>query len=83
MEREHFYIIRNGELEHVWEYKISQHEFNTYIYCRGTESEVCDYIESEYPEASNKSWHHAMTEEEVELLGKLNITIYIAPILCP
>ena len=77
--REHTYILRNGELEHVWEYKIIQHGFNSYVYCRGTESEVREYIEGEYPEAAQKSWHHAMTEAEVEMLGKLHITIYLAP----
>jgi len=79
MERKHTYIMRNGEIEHVWQYKVIQHGFNTYVYCRGTESEVRDYIESEYPEAGEKSWHHAMSDEEVEMLAKLHTTIYIAP----
>ena len=77
--RPHTYIMRNGELERVWEYKIVQHGFNSFVYCRGTESEVIEYIEGEYPEAAIKSWHHSMSEEEVEMLGKLHITIYIAP----
>ena len=79
MEREHTYIMRNGELEHVWEYRIVKNGFNVYLYCRGTESEVRDYIETEYPDAAAKSWHHAMSEAEVEMLGKLHITVYIAP----
>lgn len=74
-----FYIMRNGELEHVWEYRILKHGFNTYLYCRGTESEVREYIEHEYPDAAVASWHHALSDEEVEMLGKLHITIYIAP----
>lgn len=77
MERKSFYIMRNGEIEHVWEYKIVTNGFNHYLYCRGTESEVREYIESEFPH--DKSWHHAMTDEEVEMLGRLHITIYCAP----
>ena len=77
MERQHTYIMRNNEIEHVWEYKIIVHGFNTYLYCRGTESEVREYIETEYPH--EKSWHHAMSDSEVEMLGKLHITVYIAP----
>ena len=79
MERKHTYILRNGEIEHVWQYKIDTHGFEHYLYCRGTESEVREYIENEFPEAGVKSWHHAMTEAEVEMLGKLHITVYIAP----
>lgn len=79
MERKNFYIMRRGELEHVWEYRIINHGFSAYLYCRGTESEVREYIENEYPEAGKESWHHAMTEAEVEMLGKLHIKIYCAP----
>lgn len=78
-ERNHIYIIRNGEIEHVWEYKIETHRFNHYLYCRGTESEVREYIEKEFPEAGVKSWHHALTEAELEAVGKLHLTIYCAP----
>ena len=73
------YVIRNNEIEHVWEYRIINHGFNVYLYCRGTEREVREYIESEYPEAERKSWHHALTDEEVNLVKKLGLTIYIAP----
>ena len=77
MERENFYIIRNGELEQVWEYQIMDHGFSAYLYCRGTESEVREYLESEYPH--EKSRHHALTEEEAEALGRLHIKIFLAP----
>lgn len=77
MERENFYIIRNGEIEHVWEYQIMDHGFSAYLYCRGTESEVREYIESEYPH--EKSKHHALSPEQVELLGCLRIKIFVAP----
>lgn len=77
MEHKHIYIMRRGEIEHVWEYRITDHGFNAYLYCRGTESEVREYIEKEYPH--EHSWHHALTDAEVEMLGKLHITVYIAP----
>lgn len=77
MEREHTYIMRGGEIEHVWEYRIVVNGFNTYLYCRGTETEVREYIEGEYPH--EKSWHHALNDNEVEMLGRLHITVYIAP----
>ena len=78
MERNNFtYIMRNGEIEHIWQYRIIVNGFDTYLYVRGTESEVRDYIESEYPH--DKSWHHALTEKEVEMIGKLCLTVYIAP----
>lgn len=72
-----FFIVRNGEIEHVWEFRIVKNGFNTYLYCRGTETEVRDYINSEYPH--DKGFIHAMTDDEVEMLNKLRLTIYIAP----
>lgn len=72
-------IVRNGEVEQVWEYRIIQHGFNSYLFCRGTGSEVADYIESEFPEAGKKSWHHALSDNEVEMVKKLGFTVYIAP----
>ena len=72
-------IVRNGEVEQVWEYRIVQHGFNSYLFCRGTGSEVADYIESEFPEAGKKSWHHALSDNEVEMVKKLGFTVYIAP----
>ena len=73
------YVIRNGEIEHVWKYKIIQHGFNSYLFCRGTETEVREYIESEFPEAGKKSWHHALTDNEVDMVKKLGLTVYLAP----
>ena len=73
------YIVRNGEIEQVWKYRVIQHGFNTYVFCRGTGSEVQKYIESEYPEAGENSWHNALSEAEVEMLQQLHLTIYIAP----
>lgn len=72
-------IVRNGEVEQVWEYRIVQHGFNSYLFCRGTGSEVAAYIESEFPEAGKKSWHHALTYSEVDMIKKLGFSVYIAP----
>lgn len=72
-------IVRNGEIEQVWEYRIIQHGFNSYLFCRGTGSEVAAYIESEFPEAGKKSWHHALTDNEVDMIKKLGFSVYIAP----
>lgn len=77
MERECIYVMRHNELEQVWQYKFSTNGFNHFLYCRGTESEVREYIESEFP--LSNSVHHALNEKEIEMLGRLNITIYIAP----
>lgn len=73
------FIVRNGEIEHVWKYRVIQHGFNTYVFCRGTSTEVAEYIESEYPEAGVQSWHHALSDAEVEMLQQLGLTVYIAP----
>ena len=72
-------IVRNGEIEQVWEYRIIQHGFNSYLFCWGTGSEVAAYIESEFPEAGKKSWHHALTDNEVDMIKKLGFSVYIAP----
>ena len=72
-------IVRNGEIEQVWEYRIIQHGFNSYLFCRGTGSEVAAYIESEFQEAGKKSWHHALTDNEVDMIKKLGFSVYIAP----
>lgn len=72
-------IVRDGEIEQVWEYRIIQHGFNSYLFCRGTGSEVATYIESEFPEAGKKSWHHALTDNEVDMIKKLGFSVYIAP----
>lgn len=79
MEREHTYIMRNGELEHVWQFRIVTNGFNHYLYVRGTETEVREYIESEYPEAHESAYRHAVTDEELEMIGRLHMTVYIAP----
>lgn len=71
------YIIRNGEIEHVWQYRAIVNGFNTYLYIRGTESEMRDYINSEYPNLNG--YTHALTNNEIELINKLHLTIYIAP----
>lgn len=71
------YIVRNGEIEHVWVYKIQAHRFETYLYCEGTETEVREYIESEYPH--DEAWYHALTDSEVEMIRKFGCKIYCAP----
>ena len=73
------YVVRNGEPELVYVYRIIQHGFNSYLFCRGTGSEVAAYVESEFPEAGKKSWHHALSDNEVDMVKKLGFTIYLAP----
>ena len=51
MTRNKIYLIRNGELEHVWQICIYTNFFNHYLYVRGTETEVIEYIRTEFPEA--------------------------------
>ncbi len=75
--RDSFYIVRNGELEHVWRFKIIVNGFDTYLFVRGTESEVREYIESEYPHS--KGYLVAMSDKDLEAIGALGLTIYIAP----
>lgn len=79
MERKSYYVMRHNELEHVWELRIVTHGFNHYLYVRGTDSEVREYIASEFPEAHEHGYRHALSESEVEMLGRLHITVYIAP----
>ena len=71
------YIERHGEVELVWKYRIVQHGFDTFLFCRGTESEVREYIESEYPH--DRGSHRAVTEEELAMIEALKLTVYIAP----
>ena len=73
-----FYVIRKGELEHVWRFNIEIHGFETYLFIRGTESEVKAYITSEYPEATAYRYS-ACTDTEMEALQMLKAKIYIAP----
>lgn len=75
--REHFYIQRNGELEHVWKFRISAHGFDTYVFVRGTETEAREYINSEYPH--DKGGHIACGDKELEAIAALGLTVYIAP----
>ena len=70
-------IIRNKQLEQVWLFTIERNMFETVLFIKGTESEVLDYINSELPNDNGR--YHAITEDEIKLLEKLNIKIYIAP----
>ena len=75
--RETTYIMRNGELEHIWQFKVTINGFDNYVYIRGTETEARDYMH-EHPMYPNGS-HHALSEKEQEMIGALGITVYIAP----
>ena len=79
MERYIVYPMRNNEMERVWEYEINTNGFKHYWYCRGTDTEVQEYIKTEFPEAYERAWRHACSEKVVEMLGELHIKIYIAP----
>lgn len=75
--RDSFYIVRHGEIEQVWRFRIVVNGFNTYLFVRGTETEAREYVNSEYPHEAGS--HVAMSEKELEAIGELGITIYIAP----
>ena len=77
MERKSIYITRNGEIEHVWRFNTIVNGFETYLFIRGTYSEVRAYIESEYPHSMGR--HHACDSEELEMIGELRMKIYDAP----
>ena len=76
------YVTRPGrfspeELVLVWDFCLELHGFKVHVYVRGTETEAVDYIESEFSE----DWarYHALSPEEVDMLGHLDTVIYIAP----
>ena len=70
------YPVRNGLMERVWEFALDINKFKTYLYIRGTEQEVVEYVESEL----NYNYHyHAIDEDDVWEIKKLRQKIYIAP----
>lgn len=70
-------IVRNGEIEHIWKYRIVQNGFETLLFVRGTETEVREYLRTEYPH--DKGWHSGCTDAEVQAARALGAKIYIAP----
>lgn len=77
MKREMMYVVRNGELEHIWQFRFTVNGFDTFLYVRGTQSEVMAYLDSEYPERCGLA--HALSEEQVNMVGRLGCPVYIAP----
>lgn len=77
MDRKTVYIVRNNQIEHVWQFRIVTNFFNTFLYVRGTESEVVDYINSEFPDWQGS--YTAMSESEYAAIDRLGMSVYIAP----
>lgn len=71
-------IIRNGQPQQIWQFRIVNHYFNTALFVLGTHDEVRDYIDSEIPNWEGS--YSAISEEDYNLITRyINVTLYIAP----
>lgn len=69
-------ISRNGYIERVWRIKYIYNKFNCYLFIRGTEPEMQNYMESEMPYVGS---YKALEPSDVSMIEELGIEIYIAP----
>ena len=69
-------IVRNNQVEHIWQVQYEKSRFQYYIYIKGTEDEMREYMESEMGFVGRYS---ALSEKEKEALHTLRAKVYIAP----
>lgn len=69
-------ITRNGHVEQVWCVKYTYHNFEHYLFIRGTEPELHNYLDSEM---SYTGAYRALSSAEINAVTDLGMKIYIAP----
>ena len=79
-EREVEYLERRGELVLTWVVTIDLNGFETKVFCKGTWTEVSEYLESELPADAKVKNYHAASNLEQKAIVDLKTPVYIAPI---
>ena len=69
-------LVRNNQVEQIWQVQYEENGFKYYIYIRGTADEMYEYLDSEMGFVGQ---HHALDEKEKEALRILKAKVYIAP----
>ena len=69
-------VLRNGYQERVWRIKYVYNMFDCYMFIKGTEPEMQDYIESEMPYVGA---YRALNPDEEAMIERLEIKVYLAP----
>lgn len=69
-------IVRNNQVEQIWQVEYDENGFKYHIYIRGTADEMYDYLNSEMGFVGR---HHALSDKEKDALHILNAKVYIAP----
>lgn len=69
-------VVRNNQVEQIWQVQYDENGFKYYIYIRGTADEMYDYLNSEMGFVGQ---HHALSDKEKDALWILKAKVYIAP----